>query len=330
MQRYSNFLNRRSFSLSLHFQKIMIKESTKGHIALLVANIIFGFSAPFSKLLFNEFITHSQLLIIRIIGGVILFWIASLFIPKEQISKKDFLLILIAAFVGVIFNQGLYLAGLARTTPIHCGLLQTLGPIYTLTLATLFLKEPLSFKKVLGVVVGMIGASILIFSEFKTQVGTYQHSIWGDIMILLSGVSFALYLTLFMSIIKKYSAITLMKWMFLIAAIILTPFYVSDIKLFTTINFGSPDQLFRFLLYIGYVVILGTFVGYILMPYAQKRIRPTVVSMYVYLQPIIMTVVSIYWGLGTFGVDKVFATLLIFAGVYIVTRSKKRGTYLIK
>jgi len=308
----------------------MIKESTKGHIALLIANIIFGFSAPFSKLLFNEFITHSQLLIIRVLGGVLLFWIASLFIPKEQVSKKDFLLILLAAFVGVIFNQGLYLAGLARTTPIHCGLLQTLGPIYTLTLATLFLKEPLSFKKVLGVFVGMIGASILIFSELKGQAGAFQHSIWGDIMVLLSGVSFALYLTLFMSIIKKYSAITLMKWMFLISAIILTPFYVADLKSFVTIDFIDAAHFFKFLLYIGYVVILGTFIGYILMPYAQKRIRPTVISMYIYLQPVIMTVVSIYWGLGTFGVDKIFATLLIFAGVYIVTRSKKRGNYLIK
>lgn len=330
MQRYSIFLNTHSFSLSLHFQNYMIKESTKGHIALLIANIIFGFSAPFSKLLFNEFITHSQLLIIRVLGGTILFWVASLFIPKEHISKKDFLMILLAAFVGVIFNQGLYLAGLARTTPIHCGLLQTLGPIYTLTLATLFLKEPLSFKKVLGVLVGMIGAAILIFSELKGQSGTFKHSIWGDIMVLLSGVSFALYLTLFMNIIKKYSAITLMKWMFLIAAIVLTPFYITDLKSFIAIDFGSSSNLFKFLLYIGYVVVLGTFIGYILMPYAQKRIRPTVISMYVYLQPVIMTVVSIYWGLGTFGVDKIFATLLIFSGVYIVTRSKKQGNYLIK
>lgn len=308
----------------------MVKESVKGHIALLIANIIFGFSAPISKLLFNEFITHSNLLIMRVIGGAVLFWIASLFIPKEKVSHKDLLVILFAALVGVIFNQGLYLAGLARTTPIHTGLLQTLGPIYTLALASLFLKEPLSFKKVFGVLIGMGGASLLIFSEMHGQTQSSQHSIWGDIMILLSGLSFALYLTLFISVIKKYSAITLMKWMFLISSIILTPFYVKEIQSLTTIDFVDSTHLMKFLLYIGYVVVFGTFIGYLLMPYAQKRLRPTVVSMYVYLQPIIMTSVSIYLGLGTFGVDKIFATLLIFTGVYVVTRSKKLGSYLMK
>ena len=181
-----------------------MKESTKGHIALIAANIIFGFSAPFSKLLFNDYLSYTNLLVLRSIGGAILFWIASLFIPREKLQLKEIGILVIAAFIGVIFNQGLYLAGLSRTTPIHCGLLQTLGPIYTLFLAAFILKEPITLKKVLGVLVGMSGALLLIFSAYQSQNQTNTHSVWGDILVILSGVSFALYLTVFIDIIKKY------------------------------------------------------------------------------------------------------------------------------
>lgn len=304
-----------------------MKESTKGHIALIAANIIFGFSAPFSKLLFNDYLSYSNLLVLRSIGGAILFWIASLFIPREKLQLKEIGILVIAAFIGVIFNQGLYLAGLSRTTPIHCGLLQTLGPIYTLFLAAFILKEPITLKKVLGVLVGMSGALLLIFSAYQSQNQTNTHSIWGDILVILSGVSFALYLTVFMDIIKKYSPITLMKWMFLFSSIVLIPFYFQDLKGLSSLGNLSTDKVFDFTLYLGYIILFGTFLGYILIAYAQKRIRPMIVSMYVYIQPVVMTMVSLYWGLGTLGIDKILAAILIFAGVYIVTLSKKKGIY---
>jgi len=210
---------------------------------------------------------------------------------------------------------------------IHCGLLQTLGPIYTLFLAAFILKEPITLKKVLGVLVGMSGALLLIFSAYKSQDQTNTYSIWGDILVILSGVSFALYLTVFIDIIKKYSPITLMKWMFLFSSIVLIPFYFQDLKGLSTIGNLSSDKVWDFTLYLGYIILFGTFLGYILIAYAQKRIRPTIVSMYVYIQPVVMTMVSLYWGLGTLGIDKILAAILIFAGVYIVTLSKKRGNY---
>lgn len=305
-----------------------MKESVKGHIALISANIIFGFSAPFSKLLFNSYLSYSSLLLLRSIGGAILFWVASLFIPREKLSKKEIGILIIAAFVGVIFNQGLYMAGLARTTPIHCGLLQTLGPVYTLLLATFILKEPFTFKKLLGVLVGMSGALILIFSEYSTQNAVNSHSYVGDILVIASGVAFALYLTLFMNIIKKYNPITIMKWMFLFSSIVLTPFYFHEFENIRNITFSDQKPILDFILYLSYIIIAATFIGYLLISFAQKRIRPTIVSMYVYIQPIIMTILSIMWGLGTFNVEKLVAAFLIFVGVYIVTRSKKNSKYL--
>lgn len=307
-----------------------MKESTKGHIAIIIANIIFGLSAPISKVLFNDFLTYSQLLVFRSLGGAILFWGASLLIPRESLKIKEIGILVIAAFVGVIFNQGLYLAGLARTTPIQTGLLQTLGPVYTLFLAFLILKEPLSFKKILGVLIGMVGALILIFSEYRSQILIKNQSYLGDILIILSGISFALYLTLFIDLIKKYSPITLMKWLFLIATLFLIPFYFNDLKDFSWAEIIQKDKMGIFLSYLGYVVVFGTFIGYILVAYTQKRIRPTVVSMYVYIQPIIMSIVSIYWGLGTLRIHQIIAAVFIFCGVYIVTISKKKGTFLIK
>lgn len=306
-----------------------MKESVKGHIALISANIIFGFSAPFSKLLFNSYLSYSSLLLLRSIGGAILFWGASLFIPKEKLSKKEIVILIIAAFVGVIFNQGLYMAGLARTTPIHCGLLQTLGPVYTLLLATFILKEPFTLKKLLGVLVGMSGALILIFSEYSNQNSSKTHSYIGDILVIASGVAFALYLTLFMNIIKKYNPITIMKWMFLFSSIVLTPFYFHELEEIRNITFSDQKPMLDFILYLGYIIIAATFIGYLLISFAQKRIRPTIVSMYVYIQPIIMTILSIMWGLGTFNVEKLVAALLIFVGVYIVTRSKKKNNFIL-
>ncbi len=305
-----------------------MKESVKGHIALISANIIFGFSAPFSKLLFNSYLSYSSLLLLRSIGGAILFWAASLFIPREKLSKKEIGILIIAAFVGVIFNQGLYMAGLARTTPIHCGLLQTLGPVYTLLLATFILKEPFTFKKLLGVLVGMAGALILIFSEFGSQNSVNTHSYVGDILVIASGVAFALYLTLFMNIIKKYNPITIMKWMFLFSSIVLTPFYYHEFENIRNITFTEHKPFLDFILYLSYIIIAATFIGYLLISFAQKRIRPTIVSMYVYIQPIIMTILSIMWGLGTFNVEKMAAAVLIFVGVYIVTRSKKKNNFI--
>ena len=73
---------------------------------------------------------------------------------------------------------------------------------------------------------------------------------------------------------------------------------------------------------IAYVIIFATFVAYFLIPVGQKQLRPTVVSMYSYLQPIIAAAVSVVVGMDRFTWQKALAIVLVFVGVALVNRSR--------
>lgn len=190
-------------------------------------------------------------------------------------------------------------------------------PIITMILAVLFLKEPATPMKITGVIMGTVGALVLILSNHGGLDGS--GSIWGDLMCLTAQFSFACYLTIFKGLISRYNIFTLMKWMFLFASICFIPFSFNDIS-------GMASQSFPVAVWleVGYVVLFGTFFAYLMVLIGQKTLRPTVVSMYNYVQPIMGAGVSVLLGMGTFGWTKAFASALIFTGVYVVTQSKSR------
>ena len=184
-------------------------------------------------------------------------------------------------------------------------------------LAALFLKEPITYVKVSGVVIGAVGALLLIFSNNSGS--DLAGNIWGDIICLIAQISFALYLTLFKGLIFRYNVFTLMKWMFTYSAIFIALFSYRDLS-----EIAVQPYTVQVWLEVGYVVFFGTFVAYILVLVGQKALRPTVVSMYNYIQPVVATIVAVLIGMGTFGWKKALASALIFAGVYVVTQSKSR------
>ena len=194
----------------------------------------------------------------------------------------------------------------------------TTAPIITMIVAAIYLKEPITGKKFTGVVLGSIGALTLILSSSVAN-SAKEGNIWGDLLCLISQFCFCLYLILFKEVIARYNIFTLMKWMFTYAAIVFLPFALSDIN---SIPFAEVEP--KIWLSVAYVVFGGTFVAYILMMIGQKALRPTVVSMYNYMQPIAGTAVSIALGMATFGVMKGIAVVLVFVGVYFVTQSKSR------
>ena len=289
----------------------------KGHAALFVAYIIFGLNTPIAKnvLVHEEVCSAFALTFYRICGAAVLFWMLSAFAKKESVPFRDLLLLFGASLFGVFFNQMTFIAGLSQTSPINASVIVTTAPIMTMILAAFFLKEPITWKKAIGVIIGALGALLLILNGNTTE--NQNTTTVGNILCLLSTLSFSIYLAAFKKVILRYSPVTVMKWMFLFASICSLPLCWKDV---VKVHYAEiPMNIY---LQIIYVVALATFFAYLLLPVGQKFLRPTIVSMYNYLQPIVSSLVAVALGMDRFGWVKGSATALVFLGVYVVTTSK--------
>ncbi|VDR33773.1 Uncharacterized inner membrane transporter yiJE [Alistipes sp. cv1] len=289
---------------------------------MLGACITFGLLAPVSKSLFGTgLVSAYALTMMRMGGGAVVFWIASLFTRREHVPPRDLLLFFFASLLGIVLNQGTYVLGVSKTSPIDASVVTTTTPIFVMIIAALYLREPITGKKILGVVVGAAGALLLILSGAHLVSGrTGSGSVSGDLLCLFAQLSFATYFVVFKKLISRYSPVTLMKWMFLYATACCLPFGYSDLKAVGWAELGWTNYA-----QIAYVVLGATFLAYLLMPIGQKNLRPTVASSYNYVQPLVATLVAVSLGMDTFGWLKGVAVLLVFAGVYIVTISKSRA-----
>ncbi len=294
----------------------------KGHAALWVANIIWGLNAPICKQVLQssanpEGISPFALSACRMAGAALLFWAASLFLPRERVSRRDLGLLLLASVFGIQFNQLLYLWGLSLTSPIDASIISTLVPILTMVLAALFLREPITWLKAGGVALGCVGAVLLVVLSNRTTAAA--SSLVGNTLCIISAISFAFYLTAFRNLIVRYSPFTVMKWMFLFAAIVALVIYRKP--LMATDFAALPTSVWAGALY---VIVCSTFLSYLCVPIGQRYLRPTLVAMYNYVQPVVAVLLSVALGLDAFGFSKVAAALCVFVGVWLVTQSKSR------
>lgn len=292
-------------------------QQIKGHIACFSSGAMWGLMAPIAKLVMAAGIITPLLIAgFRMFGAALLFWTASLFRPQEHVCRKDLALLAGAAMLGIVFNQGSYLFGVSFTSPGEASIITTTMPIWVMLLAAVILHEPITAKKVGGIVVGATGALILVFGNGAVVSGG-DNPVLGDILVLTAQLSYALYLTFYRNFIRKYSVITLMKWMFTFASIAVSPLVIRE-GLHTDWSSLTGGEIAG----TAYVVVFATFLAYICVMIGQKNLRPTVVGMYNYVQPIVATLVGIIIGLDHFTPMKVFAVVLIFTGVFLVTISK--------
>lgn len=299
-----------------NWYKFRMNKHIQGHLFALTANILWGLMAPIGKSALAEFSALS-VTTFRMVGAAACFWLLSLFCRREEVDHRDMLKIFFASLFALVFNQGVYIFGLSLTSPIDASIVTTTLPIVTMIVAALYLKEPVTNKKVLGIFVGAMGALILIMSSQSTASG--NGSLVGDLLCLTAQISFSIYLTVFKGLSQKYSPVTLNKWMFVYASMCYIPFSYHDISAIAWSGVSTAA-----LLQAGYVVVGGSFLAYICIMTAQRLLRPTVVSMYNYMQPIVASTVAIVLGLGVFNMEKGIAIALVFLGVYIVTQSKSR------
>lgn len=296
-----------------------MNKNVQGHIFALTANILWGLMAPIGKSALMEFSALS-VTTFRMVGAAACFWLLSAFCKREHVDHRDMLKIFFASLFALVFNQGVYIFGLSMTSPIDASIVTTTLPIVTMIIAAIYLKEPVTNLKVLGIFVGAMGALILIMSS--QTAGGGNSSIIGDLLCLVAQISFSIYLTVFKGLSQKYSPITLNKWMFVYASMCYIPFSYHDVASIQWAEISTAAFV-----QVGYVVVGGSFLAYIFIMTAQRLMRPTVVSMYNYMQPIVASIAAIIMGLGVFEWEKGAAIALVFLGVYIVTKSKSKADF---
>ena len=293
-------------------------DKLKGHLSIAAAYTIFGLNVVLCKDIANSAAVAPHVLFsLRAIGATALFWLLSLFVPKERIQKGDMWRIAAASFLGLFMPQMTFLVGITMSTAIDTAILGTLGPVFTMLFAFFFLGEPITGKKASGVAISLAGVLFLIFNSVHAG-GASVTTPLGFVMLLLNSLTFSLYLGIFRPLISRYSVVTFMKWSFLFSLLLSLP--LSAKGLITTDYAAIPQQV-RW--EIGYLIVFATVIAYYLIPYGQKYIRPTLVSMYNYLSPMIATTVSIWTGLDVLTWQKVLAAALIVGGVILVSKSRR-------
>lgn len=294
---------------------------------MLAASTMWGAMAPVSKYVMSAGLIGSIVVTdVRIFGAAVLFWVFSLFTGGEKVDRKDYLKMFFAGLFAIVLNQGVYITGVSMTSPVDASIITTSLPIVTMIFAAIWLKEPITVMKAGGVLLGLGGALLLVFGNrlmpgagAPGSASAGSSNLLGDLLCFCAQCSYAVYLVLFKDLIVKYSSVTLMKWMFTFASVVMSPFSIGK---FVSAPWNAvPLAQFAGL---AFILFCGTFLCYLLVPVGQKNLRPTLVAMYNYVQPVVATVIAIIWGMDSFNILKVLAVILVFSGVLLVNRSKSR------
>ena len=295
-----------------------MNEKTTGHLACFIAYAIFGINIIVCKdLTSSRLISPIALFCIRSLGAGALFWIISCFLPKEKVEKKDYGKILAASLLGFFLTQMTFLIAIPDITPMDCSIVSSLSPIYTMFIAAYALKEPITLRKAGGVAISFLGIIYLILNSMTSTGSTVETSFTGILLIIANSICFSLYLGLFKPVISKYSVITFMKWIFLFASAFSLPLAGRELL---TFDYSLLSGMYLWEL--AFLIVCSTFITYFLIPLGQKRIRPTLVSMYSYVQPIIAIAISIWVGMDSLSWQKVLAGIMVFGGVVLVNYSR--------
>lgn len=294
---------------------------TKRQVALFCATLValfyaINFSA--AKEVTPEYVGPFGLTWYRVVFTCAIFWTISFFAgPKEKVPFKELPLIALAAFCGVGFNMITFMWGLSLTTPISASVLMVTTPIMVVVLSAIFLKESLFPMKIAGIAIGFTGAALLIFlSSSPSLVGA--DPLTGNLLVFANTISYSFYILLAKKLTKKYHVFTLMKWLYLFGVLLITPFGIQQGLAFEV---GEASDFV--LLNIAYVILFATFGTYMLNIIAIRTLKPSVVAVFVYLQPLIAALIAVGLGTDQMTWTKAGAGALIFFGVYLAGKKRK-------
>ncbi|MDP2687899.1 MAG: DMT family transporter [Aequorivita sp.] len=287
-------------------------------LAATATETIYGINHTVAKGLMPHVIQPFGFIVLRVGGAAILFWLLSLFTKSEKIETKDWWRIFACALFGMVLNMLMFFKGLSLSTPINSAVSMTITPVLLLLLTALILRERITWIKTLGIILGLSGALVLILFQEKTQ-GNAPNIPLGNLLFVLNAISYSFYLILVKPLVKKYKAVTLLKFFFLIAFCINLPIGYSELTQvqWTQLTFSEIGPML-------FVVIATTFLTYLFNIFALKQLSPSTVGVFIYLQPVVATIFAILAGADTLNALRVGAACLIFMGVFLSTRKPKK------
>lgn len=290
---------------------------TLGFLAALGAAIIYGLNHTIAKNVMPIYITPFGFILLRVLGAAILFWLVSFFIKPEKIQKKDWPRLIACSFLGMVINMLAFFKGLELSTPVNSSVIITISPIIVFIFSAILLKEKIQFLKTIGIISGFIGAVILVLYTSKTGINAPNIPL-GNVLFIVNSFAYGLYLVLVKPLIEKYNIITLLKWLFLLAIFLNLPVTFNE---FTSVKWADlpiKDAVLPML----FVVVGTTFCTYLFNAYALRTLSPSTVSSFIYLQPIVGIVYAISTKSDTLSLVSVTGMILIFIGIYLVTKKK--------
>lgn len=297
--------------------KIAIPENIKTHLALTAVAFLYGLNYTIAKdVMVKEYLTPFGFIMLRVLAAFIIFSVIHSIFIKERLDSKDLLYTLVCSAFGIVINMLAFFEGLKHTSPIHASLIMVLTPGIILLISAIIIKERVTKSKVFGIVLGFIGAGLLISNGGNGS--DKVASSYGDLLVMLNAISYGLYLVLVRRLYQKYKPITVLKWIFFFGILLVMPFGGSD-----ALHAEYATFPIKIWFSIFYVLVLVTAGAYLLNAYALSRAMPTTVGFYVYFQPLIATGAAIVLGDDTLDAIKIYSALLIFSGVYIVNKRAK-------
>lgn len=291
-----------------------MSRSLLGHLAILIANLIYGINYTVAKEVMGTYIQPFGFILLRVTGTIALIWTTALLFVNEKVAKKDHRLLLLCGLTGVGINQMLFFWGLSLTSPINSSIIMVTTPLLVTIIAGILLKEGISTKRGAGLFIGLAGAVILLV--VKPVNNSVSGDLFGDFITFLNACSYAVYLVLVKPLMKKYKPVTVMKWVFLYGLIPVLPFGTEQ---FFAIEWSSFTT--NAVWAVVFVVAGTTFLAYLLNTYGLVTLSPGVVSAYIYLQPALAAMAAVVLGKDQLDAVKIGSTALIFIGVYLVNKN---------
>lgn len=296
-----------------------MKTRTLALIAVSIATIIYGVNYTIAKDVMPTYVKPYAFILLRVSGATVIFWILSLFIKSQKIEKQDYKKIALASFFGIALNMLSFFKGLSLTTPISASVMMVTSPIMVLLFSFLILKNKIIQRQIIGIGIGLIGAILLIVYGNTTNENASNVAL-GNFLVFVNATSYGLYLVLVKNLISKYNPLVFIKWLYLFGLIFIIPFGLSEMG---DINWISmPTSIY---LKIGFVILFTTCITYLFNLYGLSKLKPTTVSVFIYLQPVIASTYALLVGSDSLNLIKISATLIIFLGVYLVTKQTKKS-----
>ena len=288
------------------------------HIALFAVNLIYALNYSIAKDVMPDYIGPSGFILLRVIGGSFLFFLTYIFFIKEKVNSSDLVRLIFCGLFGVSINQLFFFEGLNLTTPINAAIIMTVSPILVIVFSAIIIKEKITIRKIFGIFLGLTGAATLILKSGAISLDNDYFI--GNFLVFVNATSYSIYLVIVKGLMTKYNPITVMFYVFSFGLIFVFPFGISELS-----NVSLEIFTLEIFLKVGFVVICTTFLAYLFNAFALKSLNPSVVSIYIYLQPVLATVIAIILKSDSLDLVKIISSAFIFSAVFLVSMPSKKS-----